>query len=127
MLADDSRGLRLVQIASIYMVVGLGMGMFMGIAQDFRLSSAHAHLALLGWVTLALTGLFYLARPSWSHGALARAHFWLHNAGLPIMIVSLGLFAYGYERAEPFIALGSTVVSVALLLFAVRVLRQGGD
>jgi len=122
-MPKDTRGVRLVQIASIYMVAGLGMGMFMGISQDFRLSSAHAHLALLGWVTLALTGLVYIARPAWSRGGLARAHFWLHNAGLPIMIVSLALFAYGYEGADAFIALGSTVVSAALLLFTIHVLR----
>ena len=38
------------------------------------------------------------------------------------MIVSLALFAYGYEGADAFIALGSTVVSAALLLFTIRVL-----
>jgi hypothetical protein len=33
-------------------------GILMAIAQDFTLAPAHAHLNLLGWVTMALYGLF---------------------------------------------------------------------
>ena len=120
----SARGARLVQIASVYMLIGLGMGLFMGMSQDHRLATVHSHLALLGWVTMALAGLIYMVAPACGRGALAASHFWLHNLGLPLMIASLGLYAYGRESAEPLIGVGSTIVFLSLSLFAASVIRN---
>ena len=50
-------------VAPIYVLIGMGFGIFMGASQDFTLAPAHAHLNLIGWVTMALYGTFYaLAR-----------------------------------------------------------------
>ena len=40
-------GVRLIQIAVVYMSLGLILGLGMGIASDFTLASVHAHLSLL--------------------------------------------------------------------------------
>jgi hypothetical protein len=114
----------LVKIASVYMVIGLGMGIFMAMSQDHRLASVHSHLTLLGWATMALTGLVYIVVPASATGALAALHFWLHNLGLPLMLVSLGVYSYGNAAAEPVIGLGALTTFVALVLFAANVLRQ---
>ena len=119
-------GLRLVQIAVIYMVVGLVMGLAMGISNDFTLSSVHAHISLLGWTTMAIAGIVYLMMPECSRSPLARLHFWGHNIGLPVMMASLALFAYGFSSAEKLVAAGSTLVLLSLLLFAVNLFRNGG-
>ena len=40
-------------------LAGMALGIRMGMAQDFALAPVHAHLNLLGWVTMSLFGLYY--------------------------------------------------------------------
>jgi hypothetical protein len=56
-------GLKLVKIAALYMVGGLLMGLAMGISGNFTLSSVHAHILMLGWATMALSGIVCLVMP----------------------------------------------------------------
>ena len=126
-MSSHSRvGVRLVRIASVYLLAGLVLGLAMGLGRDFALMSVHTHVLLLGWATLALTGIVYLLLPGCADTRLATAHFWLHNLGLPVMIVSLAAETLGEPRAEPFVGLGSTVVLVGLGLFTLNVLRNAG-
>jgi hypothetical protein len=46
-------------LAAITVTVGMCLGIFMGINQDFTLAPVHAHLNLLGWVSLFLFGIYY--------------------------------------------------------------------
>jgi cbb3-type cytochrome oxidase subunit 1 len=117
-------GFRLLKMAALYMVIALAGGIFMGMSEDHTLATVHSHVALLGWTTMALTGLVYIALPPLSRSALSKGHFWLHSLGLPLMMVSLGCYAYGYTAAEPIIGLGSIITFLALLLFAVNVFRN---
>jgi hypothetical protein len=55
------------------LLTGEMMGIWMGIAHDFTLSPAHAHLNLLGWVTLALYGLTHRADLAMSRSRVAPA------------------------------------------------------
>jgi hypothetical protein len=118
-------GLKLVKIAVLYMVSGLLMGLVMGISGNFTLTSVHAHTLMLGWATMALAGIVYLVMPECSRGLLAKLHFWGHNIGLPIMMVSLALTAYGLGRTEKVIAVSSALVVASLALFAINVLKNG--
>lgn len=118
-------GFSLLKMSVIYMVIAVGGGLFMGMSEDHTLATVHSHLALLGWTTMALTGLAYMTLPALARSGLSRAHFWLHNLGLPIMMISLACYAYGYAAAQPLIGLGSTITFLALLLFAVNVLKNG--
>ena len=118
-------GFTLVKIATIYMLVGLLMGLGMGIAGNFALTSVHAHTLLLGWATMALAGIVYILMPACARSGLAKVHFWGHNIGLPLMIASLALVTYGVSIAEKAIAAGSTLVLASLALFAVNVVKNG--
>lgn len=120
-------GVALVKIASLYLLVGLVLGMVMGLSQDFSLVSVHSHLLLLGWASLAITGIVYLVLPRCAGTRLALAHFWLHNLGLPVMLASLAAEALGEPRAEPLVGLGSALVTVGLALFTLNVLRSVGS
>jgi hypothetical protein len=44
-------------------LTGMALGIFMGIRQDFVLAPAHAHLNLVGFVTLFLSALYYRVFP----------------------------------------------------------------
>ena len=123
-----SLGFSLIKIASIYMVASLAIGFYMGVTHVFTLLSVHSHIGLLGWVTMALAGLVYVTTPRCTGNRLAHTHFWLHNLGLPIMISGLVWNEYSPGgRAEAVIGIGSSLVVVALLFFAVNLFKNGRD
>jgi hypothetical protein len=124
MSTRDWLGVRLLKIASIYLVVGLLLGLWVAVRKDFAPTSVHSHLGLLGWTTMALTGLVYLVVPRCAGSPLATAHFWLHNLGLPVMMGSLAAERMGAAGVEPAIGLGSVLVIAGLLLFTLNVLRN---
>ena len=121
---DNNVGTRLIKIAALYMIVGLGMAFFMVIAKDRVLSSVHSHVILLGWMTMGITGLVYQIFPACANSRFASWHFWLHNIGLPVMMVSLAIQDYGHPEFEPGTGIGSTIVLVALLLFTINVFKN---
>jgi hypothetical protein len=120
-----SLGMQLVVIATIYLVAALILGFVMGVSGNHSLFSVHSHLGLLGWTTMALAGIVYIVIPSCERSRLARVHFWLHNVGLPVMITGLAAVTLGDARFEPAIGVGSLLVVLALLAFAVNVVRNG--
>jgi len=99
-------------VAPIYVLIGMGFGIFMGATQNFTLAPAHAHLNLIGWVTMALYGTFFaLAREA--SQKLAWAVFWLNNVAVSIMFPSLAMVLTQGE-SSPF--LGPLIVSEFLAL-----------
>ena len=116
-----SVGTKLIRIALLYMLVGLVMGLAMAMSHDWTLVSVHSHLLLLGWATMAISGIVYLVEPRCAGRKLARVHYWGHNIGLPVMLVSLGFVQYGYVAAEPVIGVGSIIVLVSLVAFTINV------
>jgi cbb3-type cytochrome oxidase subunit 1 len=118
-------GMRLVRISAAYMLVAVIMGVFMGISGDFSLSSVHSHVALLGWAAMSISGILYLLLPACAGSRLAQFHFWGHNAGLPVMVASLGLYIHGVDRAEPGIGIGSMVILASLTVFTVNLYLNG--
>ena len=119
-------GNTLLRIATVYLVVGLVMGLAMGVAGSFSLSSVHAHISLLGWAAMSITGLVYIVMPGCRESKLARLHFWGHNIGLPIMMLGLVLLTNGFQGAEKTVACGSVVVIASLAVFSINVIRNGG-
>jgi hypothetical protein len=115
-------GLSLVKIAALYLMVGLALGLGMAVGRDFSLVAVHSHVLLLGWATLGITGIVYLVLPRCAGTRLAAGHFWLHNLGLPVMMVSLAAETLGERRAEPLVGVGSILVVVGLALFTLNVL-----
>jgi hypothetical protein len=118
-------GLNLVKIASAYMLASLALGLYMGVTHSFGLLSVHSHIGLLGWATMALIGVIYVAVPQCDGNRLAQVHFWLHNLGLPTMLAGL---VWNEESpssaAESVIGVGSSLVLVGLLLFVVNLYRN---
>jgi hypothetical protein len=68
------------------MMVGLIMGLWMSIATDFILSSVHANLTLMGWVTMAITGLFTSSCPGARERSVAGTHNVRCSSGSNIMM-----------------------------------------
>jgi len=107
-----------LKLAVVYLMVGVGLGIVMGSTEDFTLRPVHAHLNLLGWATLALAGLIYSVYPDAGKSRLARAHFWLHNLSLPVMMGSLAWFLQGHPEIVPVLATAEIVAAVGVIAFA---------
>jgi cbb3-type cytochrome oxidase subunit 1 len=120
-------GVRFLKVAVVYFVIGVLFGMYMGIAQQFQMSSVHAHINLLGWVSLALAGVIYVLFPGAGSSLLGKLHFWLHNIGLPLMVVGLYIEIAGIAKATALISAGGLIAIIGIILFAINVFRHVKD
>ncbi|MDY0871622.1 cytochrome-c oxidase [Dongia rigui] len=116
---------RLLKIAAVYFVIAVCMGTYMGAAQDLSLVPVHAHLNLLGWVSLGIIGCLYLQKPALATTRLAKLHFWLHNIGTPLMMLGVWLLHSGVnpELGEPLAGIFSIVTVIGIIAFAVNLWR----
>jgi cbb3-type cytochrome oxidase subunit 1 len=64
-------------LASVCLVIGVCLGIYMGVNEDFQLVAVHTHVNLVGWVSLALFAVVYRLYPALAVSRLARIHFWL--------------------------------------------------
>jgi hypothetical protein len=109
-------------------LVGIVLGIVMGIKQDFTLMPAHAHLNLLGFVTMFLSALYYRSVPEAAASRLAPVQAIVSVAGavvFPIGIASVLLG--GHDRFEPIVVGGALTVLLGMALFAVIVFRTAGS
>jgi hypothetical protein len=110
-----------LKLAVVYLIGGVALGIAMGASGNFMLRPVHAHLNLLGWATLALAGLVYAVYPRAAQSRLARVHFWLHNAALPVMMGALTLLLLGHAEVVPVLAGAEIVAAVGVIVFAANV------
>lgn len=106
------------RLAAVYFAVGVTLGVAMGASGDHSLFPVHAHVNLLGWVSMALFGLIGTVHPSITEGRVAAVQFWMHNVGVPVMLGALALRIKGVQSAEPLIGVASIVVGCSVLLYA---------
>ena len=116
-----------LRLAALYGVAGIGLGLYMAGSGDHALHPVHAHLNLLGWVTLALFGLYYRAYPRAAESKLAKAHFWLFVPAHFVQMVTLFVFYRGNAAIEPVLAASSFVVGAGFLCFAGVVWRTNAN
>jgi len=117
-------GIRLIQISAVYFVIGVGFGLYMSMAHSYEFVGVHAHVNLLGWLSLAVIGAIYSIYPELAATKLAKTHFWLHNIALPVMMIGLFFLILGQESLVPVVATGGTVMVLAIILFALNVLMN---
>lgn len=103
--------------AITYLVIGLGLGVYMGASGRHVLSTVHSHISLLGWTSMGLTGLLYRSFPGAAQTHLAVWHFWLYQLGVPAMLLAIVALRSGVEGAGAVIGAASVVVFVSVLLF----------
>jgi hypothetical protein len=113
-----------LRLAVLYFVAGVGLGLHMAASHDHGMMPVHAHLNLLGWVSLSLFGLYYRALPEAAATCLARVHFWIYVPAHFAQMALLFTLFRGHPEVEPALAIASTLVGVAVLCFAAVVWRH---
>lgn len=109
--------------AVLCVTVGMVLGIWMGLAQDFTMTPVHAHLNLLGWATLALFGIYYRLTPAAGASPLAKVHALLAIPGVVLMTGGLAWDFLGGPVAP--VILGSLLSAASMLIFLFTVLRHG--
>ena len=109
--------------AVLFALTGMGMGIAMAMARDHAVMPAHAHLNLLGWVSLFLFGLYYRLNPTLDVSRLALVQVGVWSFGTVVLTLAVAAIHMGYEAADPIAAMASLIVLAAILLFAVLVFR----
>ena len=120
-------GVKFLKASLIYFIIGVTMGAIMTIGPiyDFVVLSklferAHAHINLIGWVSLSIIGFIYylilgnLGKPLYSE-RLGNMGFWLINIGICTEFVAL--LVGGYAQVSSFQA-GNYVIMMLIVIFA---------
>ena len=107
--------------ATLYVTAGMIWGIVMAATNDHSLYPAHAHLNLVGWVTMALFGVYYHLVPKAAEHWLAKVHFAVATAGVLIMVP--GIVMALQQDEETFAKIGSILTLLSMLIFVATVLR----
>lgn len=114
------------QAAVVFVIVGMVWGIVMAISEDHSAMPAHAHLNLLGWVSLFLFGIYYRLHPWLEDAKSALIQVWVWVAGTIVLSIGVALVHTGHASGDPIAAGGSFIVLLDMLLFAWLVFRKPG-
>lgn len=104
-------------------LIGMVWGSYMGASQDHTLFPAHAHLNLLGWVTLSIMGTFYTLAGDRAPRRLAWANWLFSTLGVVLMIPMLTYLLSGHEQQMgPMMPIPEGITILGMLLFIASVL-----
>lgn len=109
---------RFILAGIAYGIIGMLMGLVMGASGKFDMAPVHAHIILLGWVSMALFGLIYRNIPAMAGEKLAVWQFWISNLGLIIMMITLAMVINKNMAVAPVLAVSEIVVVFGMLIFA---------
>ncbi len=110
--------------AVLLAILGMGWGIVMAASHNHSAMPGHAHLNLLGWVSLFLFGVFYRLHPALDDGRAAFLHVCAWIIGTLAMAGGLALLASGQDLGEPIAAIASLWMLACMLLFGWLVFRR---
>lgn len=111
-------------LAVISVTLGMVWGIQMSASQNHTLSPAHAHLNLLGWVTMSIFAIYYHLVPAAAQGMLAKIHLLVAALGLGIIVpgIVMALTQQGAALAK----IGSVLSLLSMLIFLAVVITSRG-
>lgn len=115
------------RIGMCWIIAGVTLGNIMGASGDHSLFPLHAHMNLLGWVTMGIFAFFYRLWPAASATQLARLQFWVYVPAHFVQMVLLFLLLRGNTGVGPVLGIVSIVVGLAILAFVVNAWKFTGS
>lgn len=109
----------------IFVLIGMAWGIHMSMTTDHSMGPAHAHLNLIGFVSMAIFGTYYALVPKAATGVLALAHYGL--AVLTVVTMVPGIYLAVTGQGETLAKIGSLLAAVTMLVFLVTILRNRAD
>lgn len=117
-------------IGALYLIVGMVVGSWMSMTEQFDIAPVHAHMNLLGFALMSIFGLAYRLIPKLTIGWMARAHFWLHQVGVLIFVIFLYLLlseSMAPATAGPILSIGEVAIILGTLIWLVNLWQNLGD
>ncbi len=108
---------------AVFVTLGMLWGISMEISGDHTYAGAHAHLNLVGWVTMGLFGLYYSMTPAAAEGGMAKIHYLVSTLGVLVFVPGIVLAIA--RTTEALAAIGSLIVLASMLIFLWTVFRHG--
>ncbi|OZB12598.1 MAG: hypothetical protein B7X55_14235 [Rhodobacterales bacterium 34-62-10] len=109
--------------AIVAVLFGMAWGIQMAAAGDHTLSGAHAHLNLVGWVTLSIFAFYYHLVPAAQVGWLPKLHLACALGGVVLLVPGIAMAIQ--EEDMTLAKIGSTLTLASMVVFLIVVLRQG--
>lgn len=106
---------------ALFVLCGVGLGIWMGANQNFTLAPVHAHINLIGWASMGLMGAFFAVAGESAPRKLGWCSYGLTTVGLAIMVPSLALLLLGDRSVTPVLAGAEILIALAMVLFFVTV------
>lgn len=112
----------LIRVSAVYALIGALIGSDMAGRKDYELVPGHAHILVVGWLTLFAYGIFYHVFKEISMKKIAKSHAWSSLIGGGLMPLSMLLY-YKVENTFTLITFISTasILLLAMFLFAILV------
>ena len=114
----------------LFALIGVSIGVYMGASHNFTASPVHAHINLLGWVSMFLYGLFYRALPEAAQGWLPKVHLGFAVLGFLIFMPALAIQLLAVQSlmslAPIGLIVGPTLVLLGMIVFAAIVFMATG-
>jgi hypothetical protein len=108
-----------VAIGALWLVLGMGIGIVMGAAENFSYAPVHAHVNLIGFACHAIFGLAYRQWPSMKSSRLAPIQFWIFVIATPITLIGLVFTLTGGPVLPTIIGSCGVLTGAALFAFIV--------
>lgn len=77
-------GAKWIKNSVLYFAIGLAFGLFMYYAIDLQWKATHAHINLVGWLSV-----IYSVYKEAAETSLTKVQFWLYNIGLSFLFVGM--------------------------------------
>ena len=103
----------------VFAVIGMAFGIWIGTTGPsvFNYASAHAHINLVGWVTMFLFGLWYRGTPALAETTLAGFHYWIALVGVVCLVLGIIGSVAPSTPLEPFVIPGALLTLISMLIF----------
>lgn len=122
-MMEQKWSLRLIRYAALFGIIGTYIGSKMSGEADYALRPIHAHVLLVGWLSVFAWGIFYKAYKV-KYKKLVAVHGWLAIIGS--FGLTFGMWMYNlnpFQMNETLVMIlfivGGTLLLLAFLLFAV--------
>jgi hypothetical protein len=119
---EQKWSLRLIRIAALFGILGTYIGSKMSGEMDYSLRPIHAHVLLVGWLSVFAWGVFYRVYKV-RYKKLVALHGWLAVLGafgltFGMWMYNLNPFQLNENLVMIFFIVGGTLLLLAFLLFA---------
>jgi hypothetical protein len=110
-----------LMLSSLMLVLGVALGSHMGMQRDFALVPLHAHINLIGWLSLAVFGLAYRSFPELGSPRARLLHFATAASGA--ILFPVGMYLELTRAQDGLVILASVLWVAGALIFAVMMVR----